>query len=115
MTEAHQYSGTVEHGSKRAAALGYPTINIKLEDSVSGVYAAKVYADGKEYRAAAFADPSRKLLEAHLIDFSGDLYGRDATIELHEKLRDSKTFTDDDSLKAAIDDDVAKVREYFKN
>jgi riboflavin kinase/FMN adenylyltransferase len=113
MEDAKSYTGIVEVGSQRAAALGYPTINIKLEDTISGIYAAKVFAGGKEYFAAAFADPSRKILEAHLLDFSGDLYGHEATIELHNKVRGSEKYADDAALKAAIAEDVRAVREYF--
>jgi riboflavin kinase/FMN adenylyltransferase len=110
------YRGIVKKGSKRAAGLGYPTINIPLEDkNVSGIFAAKVSAGGAEYIAAAFADPSRGILEAHLIDFDRDLYGEEVTIELVEKLRESKRYDNDVALKTAISEDIAKVTEYFKN
>lgn len=81
----------------------------------SGIFAAKVFVDGKEYSAAAYADPSRKILEAHLLDFSGDLYGKEIEIELFEKIRDAEPFSDETSLQAAIAADVAKIREYFTN
>ena len=120
------YRGIVERGAKRAEELGFPTMNIPLVDSrVSGIYAARVRVPKMTYMAAAFADPTRKLLEAHLLDFpaqggsslekSGTLYGTEITIELCKKIRDSRRFTDDKSLREAIADDVAKVREYFKN
>ena len=119
------YKGVVEEGTKRASKLGFPTINISLQGAEeSGVYAARVLATGGQYIAAAFADPERKLLEAHILDFpaeggsswggSGDLYSKKITIELHEKIRESMAFEDDDALRAAIADDIEKVREYFK-
>ncbi len=109
------YSGIVEAGSKRAAALGYPTINILLNDeSVSGVYVASVKVGEEEYEAAAFADQKRKVLEAHLLDFSKDLYGWNVKIELLKKIRENKKFADDESLREAIAGDVAAVQAYFK-
>ncbi|OGG52046.1 hypothetical protein A3C18_01950 [Candidatus Kaiserbacteria bacterium RIFCSPHIGHO2_02_FULL_54_11b] len=108
------FIGIVERGSKRAEALGYPTINIPLNDeSVSGVYAARVKIGEEEYEAAAFADQKRKLLEAHLLDFAKDLYGWNVKIELSKKIRENKKFTDDTSLREAIAEDVASVRQYF--
>src|SRR3989344_1651888 len=57
-----RYSGIVQEGTKRAATLGFPTINIPLGNSdVSGIYAARVMMGEKEYPAAAFADPKRKI------------------------------------------------------
>jgi len=109
------YAGIVEAGSRRAAALGYPTINIPLADTeVSGIYAALVKVGEEEYEAVAFADQRRKLLEAHILDFSKDLYGWNVKIHLLEKVRDNKKFTDDARLKKAIMDDIATVRAYFK-
>ncbi|HUP81639.1 MAG TPA: riboflavin kinase, partial [Pirellula sp.] len=61
----------------------------------------------------AFADPRRSLLEAHLLDVSGDFYGKTAQIDLYSKLRDNKLFESDELLKSAIASDVAGVRAYF--
>jgi riboflavin kinase/FMN adenylyltransferase len=112
------FTGTVSEGKKRGRALGFPTINIPLTDaSVSGVYAAKVHTavrtTVRTFFAAAFADPSRGLLEAHLLDFSGDLYGVDVRIELRKKLRDSARYESDEALRQAIAEDVKLVRECF--
>ena len=111
-----KYIGIVHEGTKRAAALGFPTANISLEDtSLSGVYAARVKVGNNEYVAAAFADPERGILEAYLLDFSPrTLYGETITIELYERIRRSMKFKTDTALRFAIDDDVAKVWEYFK-
>ncbi len=109
------FSGIVSAGSKRAAALGYPTVNIPLEDTkVSGVYAAMVKIGEEEYEATAFADSRRRVLEAHIIDFSEDVYGWNVKISLLKKIRESKRFTDDEKLKKAIQNDVAAVRAYFR-
>lgn len=108
------YTGVVIEGSKRARALGYPTVNIAFtEESVSGVYAAIVRIDKTLYHGAAFADPSRSLLEAHVFGLSEEVYGRTVSIELKQKIRESKRYLNDDELKEAIRSDVAAVREYF--
>lgn len=109
------FTGIVEAGSHRAAALGFPTINIPLPDKdVSGIYAALVKVGEEEYEGVAFADQRRKLLEAHIFDFSKDLYGWNVKIHLLKKVRENKKFTDDSSLKEAIMDDIATVQAYFK-
>lgn len=109
-----KFTGKIKSGRGRATALGYPTVNIRLEDSSpTGIYVAEVEAKGKKYMAAAFADQKRKLLEAHLLNFSGDLQGEVITITLMKKIRNSKKFPDDATLRAAIADDVGKVPNYF--
>ena len=110
------YKGIIQKGSGYATKLGFPTVNIPLaDDSISGIYAARVTVKEGEapYMAAVFADQKRKILEAHILDFNDDLTGQSVTIELFEKLRDSKEFADEAALRAAIADDVAKTREYF--
>ncbi len=109
------FTGKVTEGSKRASVLGFPTVNIPLADeSLSGIYAGKVRVEDNEYIAAIFADPKRKLLEAHLLDFSGDLYGKEISIELLEKIRENEMFLDDTPLQKAITKDIVRVRAYFK-
>ena len=102
-------------GPQRGTALGFPTINIALNDtSVSGVYAARVSVGRSIYAAAAFADQKRNLLEAYLLDFSGNLYGKKVQIQLEKKIRDVQLFDSDAALRAAIASDVVAVREFFK-
>ncbi len=109
-----QYTGIVQKGSNRAAELGYPTINIPLKDaSASGIYVARVKVGEEEYEAAAFADQKRHLLEAHILDFTKDVYGSKVNITLVKKIREHKKFSDDESLRKAIAEDVAAVRAYF--
>ncbi len=108
------FKGIVQEGSKRARALGYPTANIKQDDrSISGVYAAIVRIDKAMYHAVAFADPARQLLEAHIFGVNESMYGRNMSIELMQKIRETVRFEDDEALRLAIEEDIAKVREYF--
>lgn len=112
----HTFSGTVEKGRKRASVLGFPTINIPLTDSsVSGIYAGKVRHNEREYHAAIFADPDRRILEAYLLDFDEEMYGEEISITLEKKIRDSKPFKNDEELKAMIMKDVEDVKEYFSS
>jgi len=112
-----KFIGIVQKGRGRGRELGYPTINIPLTDSsITGIYAARVYVkDSAPYIAAAFADSSRGVLEAHLLDFEDDLYGLEITIELHKKIREAADFESEKVLKEAIESDIAITREYFKN
>lgn len=112
-----RYTGVVEQGTGYANVLGFRTVNIPLSDeSIEGVYAARVTVkEGKApYMAVAFANQRRKILEAHILDFNDDLGGMSITIELCEKMRETKKFDTEPELRAAIADDVEKVRAYFK-
>jgi riboflavin kinase/FMN adenylyltransferase len=110
-----RYRGIVLKGRNYGHVLGFPTVNIEMNDEqASGIYAAMVYVGGKKFPAAAYADLSRSMLEAHMLDFEGDLYGKEIDIELLHKIREDEQFPVEAELRAAIADDVAKVREYFK-
>lgn len=109
-----QYSGIVQKGSQRAVALGFPTVNIPLtDDAVSGIYAARVKAGEEEYDAVAYADRKGKKLEAHIFDFSADLYGWNIRITLLHKIRDEKQFSGEEQARKTITKDVEKARAYF--
>lgn len=111
---ANTYTGIVQKGSRRAAALGFPTINIPLEASLDGVYIGRVRIGAIERPAAIFADPRRQLLEAHAIGFDQDVYGKEVEVEIISKLRDTEMFSDDAALTTAISRDIAEVRAFFK-
>jgi FAD synthase len=109
------FTGVAVEGSRRATALGFPTVNIPYDGSVGGVYTALVTIDERSYFAAAFADQQRGVLEAHLLDFpSADLYGAAVEIRLERKIRDSQFFDNDAALRAAITSDVEAVRDFYK-
>lgn len=109
------FSGIVQKGNRRGTELGFPTLNIPLGDSdISGVYAARVKLGDEWYEAAVFADKKRRVLEAHILDFSAELYGWQVTVELLEKIRESKKFRTDAVLKESITQDLIAVRSYFK-
>jgi riboflavin kinase / FMN adenylyltransferase len=117
-SEGHRLvSGTVIHGDQRGRDLGFPTANLRLDeedrDLPFGVYAGRV--DG---RAAAisvgvrptFGDGLEPLLEAHILDFSGDLYGSKVVVELVRQLRPEQAFESVAALVEQVHADIAAVR-----
>ncbi len=94
--------------------MGFPTANIPLSGtSLSGIFAGEVVVAGKVLPAAIYADVRRGLLEAHILDFDGDLYGQDIEIRLQKKLRDDRVFESEAELTRAIAGDVAASRAFF--
>ncbi len=104
------YKGTVIHGDGYGRKLGYPTANIEMTEPLSGVFVGVVEYDGKKYHAAIFASERRLILEAHLIDFDGDMYGKEIVVHIQKRLRDGRRFDDESELRAAIAADVAIIR-----
>ena len=123
----HPYTvtGIVEHGRRvGTSVLGVPTVNLRLPTEMAlppyGVYATRVLVDGKSYIAATnigvkptFLDGGAPTIEPHLLDFSGDLYGRMIHVELHKFLRPEMQFESVEALKNAIDENVRQTRELF--
>ena len=108
----------VIHGRKIGRALGFPTANMSLEgyDVDRGVYRSEVVIDGVKYRAMSNVGvrPSvggkELLLETHVIDYSGDLYGRVLSVCLVEKLRNEKRFASIGDLKEQLMRDYNMIR-----
>ncbi len=106
-------SGIVEKGEQRGKQLGFPTANIPLGKlDLSGSYVGRVSVDSHLYDAALYADVTREILEAHLLDFDGDLYDKTITVEIIEKIRESAPFVDDEQMSHAIQGDIDRVRGY---
>jgi len=106
--------GTVGPGFSRGKALGVPTANLKCDDQlipIDAVYAGRCAVDGKTYGAAVsigtmptFGQNLRQV-EAHLIGFDGDLYGRTLGVELLDWLREQRRFADPAALRAQMEAD----------
>ncbi len=112
------YSGVVMHGEKTGAKLGFPTANIPLNNTnISGIYAAKVTVGDGSYDAGVYVNTKRNILEAHLLDFSGDLYDTTIAVTLYKKIREDKDFVapmNTAELSKMIADDIVSVRKYFE-
>ncbi len=117
------FTASVFTGDQRGRLLGAPTINQYLPEGLIvpkfGVYASRVYFDGKEYIGVTnigsrptFGQGSVRS-ETYIVGFSGDLYGRDVRVEIYSFIRDEKKFPDGDTLKAQIADDVESAKRHF--
>jgi riboflavin kinase/FMN adenylyltransferase len=112
--------GHVVHGQQLGRKLGYPTANLRLgrrTAPVGGIFAVRVHGIGAvalpgvaSLGVRPTVNGKEPLLEAHLFDFDGDLYGRRIEVEFVEKLRDEEKFADLDAMVRQIDDDAAQAR-----
>jgi riboflavin kinase/FMN adenylyltransferase len=112
--------GVVQRGDARGRELGYPTANLALGDYQRpryGIYAVRVTLDdGSEHPGVASLgvrptfDPPTELLEAYLLDFDGDLYGRRIEVALHAFIRDERKFDGVEALVAEMRNDEAAAR-----
>lgn len=110
--------GEVTGGDKRGAGLGFPTANIMLPASCQlkhGIYAVRVWADGARHHGAAYLgtrpsfDDGDPVLETFLLDFSGDLYGKEIEIEFIAFLRGDEKFESVESLQQQMKADCQKA------
>ncbi|MEQ8377816.1 bifunctional riboflavin kinase/FAD synthetase [Parvibaculum sp.] len=114
----------VQGGDKRGRTIGFPTANFSLEDHVEpalGVYAVKIEIEDGPHKGVhdGVANVGRRptfdkedvVLEVHIFDFEGDIYGAHAAVSFIEYLRPEQKFDGLDSLKAQIAKDGAKARE----
>jgi riboflavin kinase/FMN adenylyltransferase len=111
-------TGVVMIGMHRGALLGYPTINMVVDDTVpEGVYASMVYVDGLWRQSMSFVgaavtfDQTKKQLETYIFDFNDQLYGRKLELKLVKWLRSGKRFANSNLLRQqmALDARQAKI------
>lgn len=119
----HEVRGLVMMGDGRGRELGYPTANVHVPDNIllpaGGVYAGEyVLPDGKVVPTAislgtrpTFYEDGQNLLEAHLIDFDGDLYGQHARVRFVRRLRGQLKFESVDELIVQMNADVEACRQ----
>jgi riboflavin kinase / FMN adenylyltransferase len=111
-----EVDGVVVSGDARGGTLGYPTANLRVDPELVmpeyGIYAGLAGA----HRAAVSigVNPhyggSERRIEAYLLDFEGDLYGKRLVVELWQRLRDERAFSSEKELVAQIADDVERTR-----
>jgi riboflavin kinase/FMN adenylyltransferase len=111
--------GPVVAGQKLGRTLDTPTANLVLEPGhrlAHGVYAIRVRIDDQSHAGVASfgvrptIDNGAPLLEAHLFDFAGDLYGKTIEVEFVERIRGEEKFASLEALKAEMERDKAKAR-----
>ncbi len=122
----HRFSvcGRVVHGNKRGRELGFPTANInlaRLASPVSGVFAVTVSGITAEecYGVANIGvrptlnGSNETVLEVHLFDFNGDIYGKQVSVNFLRKLRNEQRFATLEALRTQIGIDVAQAHKIF--
>jgi riboflavin kinase/FMN adenylyltransferase len=121
---AYNISGRIVHGDKRGRELGFPTANILLKRNKTpllGVYAVRVYGLDEEplqgvvnIGTRPVFDGTRLLLEVHILDFNGDIYGSHIRVDFLKFLRREQKFTTVAELQAQVSRDIAAARSFFR-
>ena len=118
----YSFTGTVIRGAQLGRTIGYPTANILPQDKeqlipANGVYAVRVTADGKTLNGMmnigvrpTVSNEMSLHLEAHLFDFSGDLYDKMIGVAFIARLRDEQKFASLDALKTQLNLDEIAAR-----
>ena len=120
LSRDYAIEGVVERGDARGRELGYPTANLSLGDYQRpkyGIYAVRLTLEDKSEHTGVASlgvrptfEPPKELLEAHLFDFDGDLYGQRIEVALHAYMREEKRFDGIAPLIAQMREDEAKAR-----
>ncbi len=121
----YSISGRVQHGAKEGAKLGYPTANIAPQAGLKlprqGIYAVTAsHAGGVHAGVASLGvrptlNPlNHPLLEVHLFDFNGALYGQRLQVNLHKHLRDEKRFDSVEALVEQMGADAQQARQHLE-
>ncbi len=119
--------GIVVKGSARGAKLGIPTANLSIWEERAipgaGVYACRVDVGHGKYQGVTNIgvrptferrEPS-PVVETHILDFEGDLYGKEITLEFIDRLRDERRFPGPEALLTQIERDIGRAREILEN
>jgi riboflavin kinase/FMN adenylyltransferase len=117
----YRITGKVVHGAKLGRKLGYPTANLRLHrraTPLAGIFAVKVSGAGLQQAPAVASLGTRPavngtelLLEAHVFNYSGDLYRQYLHVDFIERLRDELWFPNVDALVQQMDKDAARARQ----
>jgi len=111
-------------GVERGRVIGFPTANIAVGSGLAlpafGVYVTLASVEGKSYpsvtaigRRPTFDDGERTV-EVHIMDFGGDLYGRELRVDVLKRLRGEERFAGAEALAEQIGRDVEAARQYFE-
>lgn len=120
-------SGIVVAGNRLGRTIGYPTANIMPSPGIvvpaNGVYAVKITLPNGKKRDAmvnigvrpTIRRGNEKTVEAHIIDWNGDLYGKSVTLTFYSRLRDEIAFKSIDALRKQLDADRLEVMKSLRN
>lgn len=114
-------TGPVVQGARRGRTLGFPTANVELPDNIvlpaDGVYATCAHLGDRTYQAVTNIgvrpsfDNGHRTIEAHLLDFSADIYGQVVSLEFVDRLRGETRFINVDGLIDQIRQDIERTRD----
>jgi riboflavin kinase/FMN adenylyltransferase len=117
----YMISGTVVEGQQRGRLIGFPTANLSLSEPckllpANGVYIARVGIDGRDFpvmmnigRRPTVSQGGEVTVEAHIIGYSGELYGRFLVLRLIDFIREEKRFNSLDELRQQLEQDKMMV------
>lgn len=110
--------GKVVTGAGRGGGLGFPTANLEVGSErvlpPDGVYAGRAYINGKTYQSMANIGQCptfggcERTVEAYLVDYQGDLYGRELKLDIIARLRDEKKFDTVEALREQVAEDIRR-------
>ena len=106
----YKISGKVIHGDGYGKKLGFPTVNLEVNNQElpeMGVYAGDAILENKKYKAGIVIGPYAKI-EAHLLGYEGDAYGKEVTLEIKKFIREFKKFDTEEKLIIQITKDLNK-------
>lgn len=117
--------GPIVGGFQLGRTLGYPTINIPIEDGIllprRGVYVTQAEVGETVFQAVTnvgtrptFSDADIVSVESHLLNFSGDIYGETAQVRFLKFLRPERSFSDGEALRAQIEKDIRQSLDYHR-
>jgi len=119
----YSMSGKVVPGDQRGRTIGFPTANIEFDEKMAlpsdGVYAATYLGKGGVRKIAAvnigkrptFSNGTKSIVEAHLLDFEGDLYGDDATLTFYKRIRSERKFSGLEEFQLQLGIDLTQIKE----
>ena len=111
--------GKVIHGAQLGRRMGFPTANLdasQIKGADNGVYCSRAVVEGKIYGAMSnlgcrpSVDGQSRLLETHIFDFNGDIYGKTIEVRLLSKIRDEKRFDSIEELRRQLERDADRCR-----
>lgn len=119
------FRGEVVGGQKIGRTINFPTANIAVDGEIElpsiGVYAARVVVEAQSYNAMAYIgrrptveQSEQPVIEANILDFSGDIYGQTIEIELLEFIRGEQKFDSLEQLRQQIERDRERIIEILK-
>jgi len=116
--------GKPKPGSQRGKKIGFPTINLSVDQEISkdkwGVYFSYIYFDRKKLPSVSHLGPivtfdeTEVKCETHIISWRHDISPEEVKVKLFKKIRGIKKFKNSEELVKQITDDISRARKYFK-